>query len=64
MMTKTQLPVNPSKVLANIRNFEKKLMENQMGNLKDLDDSDYLELMEVMDSKEPREELEDIIKSI
>lgn len=57
-------PVNPNRVLANVRNFEKNLIQNQMGTLKDIDDSDYFETFEVMDAEEPKEALEDIIKNI
>lgn len=47
----------------NIRNFEKNLMQNQMGTLKDLDETDYYELMTVMDAEEAPESLSDFLRN-
>lgn len=62
-MKKVELPVNPNKVLMNIRNFEKELMQNQMGTLKDLDETDYYELMTVMEAEKAPESLSDFLRN-
>lgn len=58
---KVELPENPNKVLANIRNFERELMQNKMGTLKDLDETDYFELMNVWEAEEAPESLSDFL---
>lgn len=66
-MTKVQtreLPVNPNNVLNDIRNWEREMIQNQMGNLKDLDETDYFELNEVWIAEKTPESLSSFLGKI
>lgn len=66
-MTKVQtreLPVNPNNVLNDIRNWEREMIQNQMGNLKDLDETDYFELNEVWIAEKTPESLSSFLGNI
>lgn len=60
---KRELPVNPNNVLNDIRNWEREMIQNQMGNLKDLDETDYYELMKVWEAEKTPESLSSFLKS-
>lgn len=67
MTTKVQtreLPVNPNNVLNDIRNWEREMIQNQMGNLKDLDETDYFELNEVWIAEKTPESLSSFLGKI
>lgn len=67
MTTKVQtreLPVNPNNVLNDIRNWEREMIQNQMGNLKDLDETDYFELNEVWIAEKTPESLGSFLSKI
>lgn len=61
---KRELPVNPNNVLNDIRNWEREMIQNQMGNLKDLDETDYFELNEVWQAEKTPESLSSFLSKI